>query len=131
MIGLDSNIVIRYLVQDDEAQAHKVNRFIEKELTPEHPGFINHVTLIEVAWVLKRCYGASKPELVNILESLLTTKQLLVENIEIAWKALRAFETGNGDFSDAIIAYSNQLQGCEHTVTFDKKAAKLKPMKLL
>ena len=131
MIGLDSNIVIRYLVQDDEAQTRKVNRFFEKELTPERPGYINHITLCEIAWVLKRCYGVPKPELVTILDGLLTTKQLLIENIEIAWKALRAFDAGNGDFSDALIAYSNQIHGCEYSLTFDKKAAKLEPMKLL
>ncbi|VAX05981.1 hypothetical protein MNBD_GAMMA26-652 [hydrothermal vent metagenome] len=131
MIGLDSNVVIRYLVQDDKAQAGKANRLIEKVLTPERPGLINHITLAEIAWVLKRCYGVTKPELVNILEGLLTTKQLLVENIEVAWKALRAFEAGNGDFSDALIAYLNQQLGCEDTVTFDKRAAKLEPMKLI
>ena len=131
MIGLDSNVVIRYLVQDDEAQAGKANRFIEKELTLESPGFINHITLCEIAWVLKRCYGVTKPELVNILEGLLTTKQLLIENIEVAWKALRAFEAGNGDFSDALTAYSNRLQGCDCSATFDKRAARLEPMRLI
>jgi len=131
LIGLDSNILIRYLVQDDVAQARKASRFIEESLSPESPGFINHISLCEIVWVLKRRYGVGKPALIDIIDGLLTTKQLVVENIEIAWRALRAFEAGSADFSDAMIACANQFHGCECTVTFDKKASKLDTVKLL
>lgn len=125
MIGLDTNVVIRYLVQDDKKQSALATRFIEKTLTVEAPGYINHVTLCEITWVLQRCYGVTKAQLKAIIESVLTTKQLLVENVEVVWKALRAFNANNADFCDALIGQANIHDGCEHTVTFDKKAAAL------
>lgn len=125
MIGLDTNVVIRYLVQDDKKQSAAASRFIEKSLTAESPGYINHITLCEIAWVLQRCYGVTKPRLKEIVEELLTTKQFVVENVEVIWKALRAFDANIADFSDALIGQLNIRSGCKHTVTFDKNAAKL------
>ena len=131
MIGLDTNVVIRYLVQDHKKQSASVSRFIENTLTTDAPGYINHITLCEIAWVLQRCYAVNKPQLREIIEGLLTTKQLFVENVEVAWKTLRAFEASNADFCDALIAQVNINGGCEHTVTFDKKAAELPGFDLL
>jgi len=131
LIGLDTNVVIRYLVQDDAAQARKANQLMEDTLTPGAPGFINLTTLCEIVWVLKRNYQVNKPALVGIVNGLLTTKQLLVEDVAVAWKALRAYEAGSADFSDAVIACTNAAHGCDQTVTFDKQAAKLDGMVLL
>ena len=131
MIGLDTNVVIRYLVQDDVAQVRKANRLMEKVLTHDEPGFINLTTLCEIVWVLKRNYRLDKSGQVAVVDGLLTSKQLLVENVAVAWKALRAYETGSADFSDAIIAYTNAAHECEYTVTFDKQASKLSEMRLL
>lgn len=131
MIGLDTNVVIRYLVQDDAAQARKANQLIESVLTPDAPGFINLTTLCEIVWVLKRNYQVNKPALIGIVGGLLTTKQLLVEDVAVAWRALRAYEAGSADFSDAVIACTNTGHGCDQTVTFDKRAAKLDGMGLL
>lgn len=125
MIGLDTNVVIRYLVQDDKKQSTVATRFVEKTLTMEAPGYINHITLCEITWVLQRCYGVTKPQLKEIIKGLLTTKQLLIENVEVAWKALRAFDANSADFCDALIGQENVYDGCEHTVTFDKKASSL------
>ena len=130
MIGLDTNVVIRYLVQDDAAQARKANQLLES-LTPDSPGFINLTALCEIAWVLKRNYRLSKSALVEIIEGLLTTKQIVVEDVAAAWKALRAYEANSADFSDAVINYANLAYGCDQTVTFDKQAAKLEGMRLL
>lgn len=131
MIGLDTNVVIRYLVQDDKNQSAAATRFIEKSLTMDVPGHINHITLCEIVWVLQRCYGVTKQQVREIIESLLTTKQLIVENAEVAWKALREFNANNADFSDALIGQANIHSGCKHTVTFDKKAASLPGFSLL
>ena len=131
MIGLDTNVVIRYLVQDDKKQSAAATRFIEKSLTTDVPGYINHITLCEIVWVLQRCYGATKKQLRDIIEGLLTTKQLIVENVEVAWKALRAYDANSADFCDALIGQANIHSGCEHTVTFDKKAASLPGFDLL
>ena len=131
MIGLDTNVVIRYLVQDDKKQSAAATRFIEKSLTTDAPGYINHITLCEIVWVLQRCYGVTTPQVREIIEGLLTTKQLMVENVEITWKALRAYDAKNADFCDALIGQKNIHSGCEHTVTFDKRAASLPGFDLL
>lgn len=131
MIGLDTNVVIRYLVQDDAAQARKVNQLMESILTPNNPGFINLTTLCEIVWVLKRNYRLDKSSQVAVIDGLLTTKQLLVEDVAVAWKALRAYEAGSADFSDAVIAYVNKAYECDYTVTFDKQASKLEAMRIL
>lgn len=125
MIGLDTNVMIRYLVQDEEQQSVSATRFIENMLATETPGYINHITLCEIAWVLQRCYSVTKPQLIAIIERLLIIKQILVENVEVVWKALRTFEANSAGFCDALIGQVNVHNGCEHTVTFDKKAAKL------
>jgi predicted nucleic-acid-binding protein len=131
LIGLDTNVVIRYLVQDDKKQSAAATRFIEKSLTTDVPGYINHITLCEIVWVLQRCYDVTKEQLRDIIEGLLTTKQLIVENVEVAWKALRAYDANSADFCDALIGQANIHSGCEHTVTFDKKAASLPGFDLL
>ena len=131
MIGLDTNVVIRYLVQDDEKQSAAATRLIEKSLTTVAPGYINHISLCEIVWVLQRCYGVTNQQVREIIEGLLTTKQFNVENVEAAWKALRAFNASNADFCDALIGQVNIHSGCEYTVTFDKKAASLPGFDLL
>jgi predicted nucleic-acid-binding protein len=131
LIGLDTNVVIRYLVQDDKKQSAAATRFIEKSLTTDAPGYINHISLCEIVWVLQRCYGVTKPQVRQIIEGLLTTKQLDVENVEVTWKALRAFDANSADFCDALIGQVNIHSGCENTVTFDKKAASLPGFDLL
>ena len=131
MIGLDTNVVIRYLVQDDKKQSTAATRFIEKSLSTDAPGYINHICLCEIVWVLQRCYGVAKPQVREIIEGLLTTKQFYVENVEVTWKALRAFDANSADFCDALIAQVNIHRGCEYTVTFDKKAASLPGFDLL
>jgi predicted nucleic-acid-binding protein len=131
LIGLDTNVVIRYLVQDDKKQSAAATRFIEKSLTMDVPGYINHITLCEIVWVLQRCYGVTEQQLRVIIEALLTTKQLIVENVEVAWKALRAYDANSADFCDALIGQANIHSGCERTVTFDKEAASLPGFDLL
>ena len=131
MIGLDTNVVIRYLVQDDKKQSAAATRFIEKSLTADVPGYINQITLCEIVWVLQRCYGVKQPQAKEIIEALLETKQLILENVEVTWKALRAFNANNADFCDALIGQANIHSGCEHTVTFDKRAASLPGFDLL
>ena len=79
MIGLDTNVIVRYLTQDDPEQFKSAEYLIDNELSSQNQGFITLISLVEVIWVLKTCYQQNKPELCNIIESLLTTKQLIIE----------------------------------------------------
>ncbi len=123
MIGLDTNVLVRYLTQDDQEQANKANKLIEQQLSAHKPGYITLITLVEIVWVLESCYGQSKNEILNILHALLTTKQLLIEQADIVYLALKRFANGHADFSDALIAILSENNGCRIVFTFDKKAA--------
>ncbi len=124
MIGLDTNVIIRYLVQDDPIQSQQANRIIEKAIADGKTLRICHVTLCEVTWVLERCYDLKKSELIDILRRLLHTQQIQIENEAIAKDALLDFESHIGvDFSDCLIGRNNASYGCPFTYTFDKKAA--------
>jgi predicted nucleic-acid-binding protein len=130
MTGLDTNVLVRYIAQDDAKQSARATRFIESECTTEVPGFISLVTLVEIVWVSESCYGAGKTEVLTLLRHLLSTKQLVVQDCETVWKALNLFEKGNAEFADYLVERIADANGCESTVTFDRKAAQA-GMKLL
>ena len=131
MIGIDTNVLVRYLAQDDPKQSAVATRFIEGRLSVENPGFVSTVTLCEVAWVLAESYGADRKRIREIIEGLLSTKQIVIERAELVWKALRAWEGVPADFSDALIGQLAIAHGGEKTVTFDRTAAKLPGFELL
>lgn len=122
MIGLDTNVLVRYLTQDEPKQAAVANKLIEKKLSPQDPGVITLVTLIELVWVLESCYDQSKSAIDSIIHELLTTRQLLVENPEAVYHALNKFAEGTADFSDALIVAVAEQIGCQSVVSFDKRA---------
>ena len=131
MIGLDTNVVVRYLAQDDRGQAAIATRLIEGSLTPDRPGFVSLVVLAEIAWVLEDCYELSRKEISALVERLLRVRQLKIQDADTAWQALRAFRVGNSDFADCLIARIGAACDCERTVTFDKAAARGAGMDLL
>ncbi len=131
MIGIDTNVLVRYLAQDDPKQSAVATRFIEGRLSPGNPGFVSTITLCEIAWVLAESYGADRGRIREIVEGLLATKQLVVERAELVWKALRAWEGVSADFSDALIGQLAIAHGAEKSVTFDRTAAKLPGFELL
>lgn len=130
MIGLDTNVLVRYVAQDDPKQSAKATRLIES-LTPASPGFVALVSVVELVWVLQSCYDSAKSEIVVVLETLLRTRELTVENSDIVWQALRSYSQANADFADCLIERSAHAAGCEHIVTFDSKAAKTARMQRL
>lgn len=130
MIGLDTNILVRYIAQDDDAQSAVATRLIES-LTDDRPGHVALVVLVETIWVLQRSYRASRIEIDRVTETLLRIQGLRVEQAENVWTALRLFRSSGADFADCLIARANLSAGCAHTVTFDAKAGKLEGMKLL
>ncbi len=131
MIGLDTNVVVRFLAQDDEVQSPIATRFMAK-LTRERPGFISAVVLAEMTWVLSRAYKASREDIAKAVEGLLRSAELIVENAEAAYRALGAYQASTtAEFADALIAQTASLAGANETVTFDRDAAAALGMKLL
>lgn len=122
MIGLDTNVLVRYIAQDDKAQSARATALIEKECSVATPGYVGLVVLAEVVWVSESGYGAMRKDVAEIVRRILSIRQLVVQDAEIAWKALRSFETSRADFSDCLIERTAFTAGCEKTVTFDKKA---------
>ncbi|MBL8516105.1 MAG: type II toxin-antitoxin system VapC family toxin [Betaproteobacteria bacterium] len=123
MIGLDTNILVRYFAQDDAGQSALANKLIAS-LSKEQPGFVSLIVLCELVWVLEDAYAITKPRIVDILNSLLQSDELVIEEKASAWAALTAFRDQSLDYSDALIAEAGKLAGCRHTLTFDKSAAK-------
>ena len=124
MIGLDTNVLVRYITQDDPPQAAKAVHLIEKECSEARPGFVAVIALAELVWVLEDCYGSKRIEVIAILQRILRARQLVVENAEVVWKAVWLFEASPADFADCLIDRIGAAHGCEYTATFDKGAAK-------
>lgn len=131
MLGLDTNVVIRYITQDDVEQSAKVSEIFENQLTIANPGFIPLIVMVEISWVLESCYAQNQAQILSILLELLTTKQLKVEKADSVYLAIKRCKALlKADFSDALIAVISEQEGCNEILTFDKHAKKL-GMKLL
>lgn len=124
MIGLDTNVLVRYVVQDDAEQAEAATRLIEDRCTPEQPAYIGAVVLAELAWVLRGPYGYQRSQVATVLRQILRTVEFVVEQPAVAWAALAEFESGAADFADCWIGHCNRAHGCQCTYTFDIKAAR-------
>ena len=125
MTGLDANVLVRYLVQDDPVQSARATRFIERELDEQRPGFVGLVALVEVCWVLRGLYAATPTELHEMVRDLLDARQLVVEQRSVVSAALARWQGDGGDFADALIAGGARAGGCVRTVTFDTAAVKV------
>lgn len=130
MIGLDTNILMRYLTQDDPIQSPKATEIIERRLTKAKPGFVTVVAMVEIAWVLDRAYGLSPQEIAAAIERMLQVEVLVVEKEQEVFAATVALKQGRGSFADALIAELGASAGCVHTLTFDNKALRLPGFKL-
>jgi predicted nucleic-acid-binding protein len=125
MIGLDTNIIVRYLTQDDPMQSAKAREIVERRLTEEKPGFVSIVAMVETVWVLERAYKLRPREIVGAVERMLQTDVLVVENEQEVFTAMIALKEGQGSFADAVIAALGARVGCSATLTFDRKALRL------
>jgi predicted nucleic-acid-binding protein len=125
MIGLDTNVVVRYLTQDDPLQSRKATQIFDHQLTALEPGFLSVVTMVETVWVLERAYGFIDQEIAGAVERLLQTDVLLIENEQEVFTAMIALKQERGSFADALIAALGAKAGCKHTLTFDQKALRL------
>jgi predicted nucleic-acid-binding protein len=125
MIGLDTNVLIRYLTQDDPVQSAKATEVIERRLTAKNPGFVSVVAMVETVWVLDRAYSLTAQEISTVVERLLQIEVLAIENEQKVFTAMVALKQGRGSFSDALIAEFGVRAGCARTLTFDQKALRL------
>lgn len=134
MIGLDTNVLVRYMAQDEPKQAARATRLIEEELSAAEPGFISLVVLVELCWVLKRLYSASAEELLEAVEDLLNTPRFQLDRRDVVAAAVQFMKAGPGakaGFVDALIAQLAAAQGCSRTVSFDEAAVRSAGMVLL
>ena len=131
MIGLDTNILVRYIVQDDVAQAAAATRLIERDCKPDNPGWVDVVVLCELVWVLESAYDYKRATVAEVLRTVLTSAELRVETPELARAALRAYRNGSADYADCLIGLRNQQAGCDVTCTFDKRAGQMASHRLV
>ena len=130
MIGLDTNVLVRYIMQDDPKQSPKATKLIGA-LTVAAPGFVPLVSMVELAWVLSSCYGLTRDQVVQTLELMLRTKEIVIDSADLVLKALRIFKASNADFAYCLIERSASSAGCTDTMTFDVNAAKTAGMTLV
>ena len=127
MIGLDTNVLLRFFLEDDPVQSPQAKALVAS-LSRQEPGYIPSVVLAESFWVLQRGQGRSKPELLAFIASLLGAQQMVIENHAAVAEAMDRFEHSNADFADCLIERLCSLCGCSRTVTFDDRASKVAGM---
>ena len=125
MIGLDTNLLVRYLTQDDPVQARQATAVIEHRLTDAEPGFISIVAIVEMVWVLARHYRFASERIVDAIERILQAETLVVESERDVFAAMTALRDGRGEFGDALIGALSASAGCSRVLTFDREALQL------
>ena len=130
MIGLDTNVLVRYIMQDDPRQSARATALVES-LDIDRPGFVGLVSVIELYWVLTSCYHLTNDQVKQALDALLRTKQIVVDRSDQVLRALRVFDAGKADFADCLIERIAASAGGEQTMTFDVNAAKHAGMTLI
>ncbi len=131
MIGLDTNILVRYLVQDDPAQSARATHLIEKRLSLSHPGFISNVVIVETVWVLDRAYHFSRQQIAAVIKRVLQADVFVVQYEQEVFTAMVHLRDGRGSFADALIGELNLVAGSSYTYTFDRRTTHLPSFRLL
>ena len=120
MNGLDTNVLVRYITQDDENQAFLADKAIETARSQNEKLLIQPIVLCEMIWVLESAYGFKKSKILPVIDQLLRTAQFKIVDKDICWKAFADFSQKNGDFADYYIGRANERDGADATLTFDK-----------
>ena len=123
MIGIDTNVIVRYIVQDDPKQARAATKLIEKSCSSDNPGYINHIVLCEIVWVLKRNYKLDKASICQVIEQIMRTDRMVIEDTQLVWRALETFKETKADFADCLLGQKNLRAGCQYTATLDDAAS--------
>lgn len=131
MIGIDTNVLLRVIIADEPKQAETARNFIRNHCSADDPGYVSHITLVELVWTLGKAYQLSREDIGRAVEQILETAQLDVESSNDVAAALKDYRKGTADFADCLLARVNAAAGCDYTVTLDRKAARLTGFKLL
>ncbi len=126
MLALDTNVLVRFLVDDDPEQANRAAALIDDATQKNKRLFVSQIVLCELVWVLRAAYRRSKAEILVALRRLMMSRQLHIEEPALAMRALHRYATGQGDFADYLIAQRAQRAGFKEVATFDKKLLKEK-----
>ena len=130
MIALDTNVLVRFLVRDDEAQASAANMLLTS-LTAEEPGFVCREVVVELVWVLERAYGFPRDQIADVLEQLVSTEVLVIEAADDVAQAAFRYRAGGAGFSDLMILAAAERAQALPMYTFDQKAARQEGVMLL
>jgi predicted nucleic-acid-binding protein len=130
VIGLDTNVLVRYITQDDDKQAELANSLIES-LDDASPGFVTLVTVVELSWVLESAYNFTRQQFAEMMQALMTVDTIKLDRAAVVASAVRVYAASRADFSDCLIERLSSSAGCERTMTFDKAAAKMAGMVLI
>ncbi len=130
IIGIDTNILVRYLTQDDSEQSQIIEQVFHYFASSPSSIFINNIVVCELIWVLERGYKYSREQIGRTIKQILSTEEFSFENQELLWLALNQYSHNQLDFSDALIGELNKARGCIKTLTFDQAAIKAKNFSL-
>lgn len=131
MTGLDTNVVLRYMLQDDPKQTPLANHIFDEKLSKQYPGYITLVTVLKIVWVLRSLLKQTGTEIATHLEHLLVADSLEVQNAQQVFEAVFALRRGTGEFEDALIGALSAWAGCSTTLTFDRGALGLPNISLI
>jgi predicted nucleic-acid-binding protein len=130
VIGLDTNVLVRYFGQDDVQQSPQADAILDS-LTADHPGWVGLAAVLELVWVMTSVKGAGRVIIADTLDQLLAMEAMTVEQASTLANAVQRFRSGKAEFADCLIAASAQNAGCGRTLTFDRIAARDAGMELI
>ena len=125
MLGIDTNVLVRFLVRDDETQFEKARKMIKREIAAGRRVFVSQLVVLETEWVLRSRYGLRKIEIIAAISGLLDATDVQFEDESAIEEALFVWKDNAADFADCLIGAQNRRLGCRITATFDAKASKL------
>jgi predicted nucleic-acid-binding protein len=125
MLGVDTNVLVRFLVRDDEAQFEKARKLIKREVAAGRGVLVNQLVLLETEWVLRSRYSLPKQLIIQTISGFLDASDVQFEDEAAIEEALFVWKESTADFADCLIGAKNRRLGCRATATFDVKAAKL------
>ena len=125
MLGIDTNVLVRFLVRDDEAQFEKARRLIKREIGADENVFVNLLVPLEIEWVLRGRYSLRKTKIIEAISGLLDATEVKFEDEPAIEEALFIWKDGTAEFADCRIGAYNRRIRCRATATFDAKAVRL------